>query len=295
MDGTTARLIDALPRPVGFVFGGGGSYGAAQVGMLQALADVGVQPGLVAGTSIGAINGGVVAADPIGAASRLAHLWGTLDRRELLPGGLFARLKTLITAKTHIYESPGITELVRREIGSPDIDDLPIPYAAMALDVDTGLSVRLTSGPLASAMLASSAIPGIFPPVERGGRTLYDGGLVTNVPVLEALDMGAASLVVCDCAFPDQTLPAPTSMPRTIFYAMLVQMRQQALRDMPLAAETVPVIYLPGADPMMTSPLDFSTGHTQVLMKSAYDRARGFLETVEIAGPGLYRSAVPVR
>lgn len=291
---TPTSLADALPQPVGFVLGGGGSYGAAQVGMLQALADVGVRPGLVAGTSIGSINGGVVAADPIGAANRLAHVWGTLDERELMPGGYFRRLKTLITAKTHIFESPGIAALVGREIGDRDIEDLAIPYAAMALDVDTGLAVRLTAGPLVSAMLASSAIPGIFPPVTRGSRTFYDGGLVTNVPVLEALDMGAASLIVCDCAFPDQTLPAPTSMPRTIFYAMLVQMRQQALRDMPLAAKTVPVLYLPGADPMMTSPLDFSTDHTQVLMKSAYDRSRVFLETVTIDGPGLYRSATPV-
>jgi NTE family protein len=282
------HLPAQLPHPIGFVLGGGGSLGAAQVGMLQALSDHGIHADLVAGTSIGSLNGAVVAADPIGAASRLSHIWHTLDVDTMLPGGLFRRAVTLWRSKTSLYETPALAQLMIDEIGDVRIEDLALPYAAMALDVETSRAVRITDGPLTTAVLASSAIPGVFPSVERSGRQLYDGGLVANVPVLEALDMGAKSLVVLDCAFPDQQITPPTSMASTIYYAMMVQTRQQVLRELPIAAASVPVLYLPGPAPVMISPLDFT--HTPTLVKSAYDAARAFLDTLRVAGPGLYRN-----
>lgn len=289
----TTPLHEALPRPIGFVLGGGGSLGAAQVGMLQALRDRGVHADLVAGTSIGALNGAVVAADPVGAASRLAHLWYTLDAGQILPGGWLRRLWTLWRSKNAIYDSPRIADLVNDEVGVTEIEDLVIPYAAIALDVETATAVRFTSGPLRTALLASSAIPGMFPVIERDGRRYYDGGLVTNVPVLDALAMGAQSLVVLDCAFADQAVSAPTTMMETIFYAMLVQQRQQVLRELPIAAAGVPVLYLPGPAPVVVSPLDFGT--TPALIREAYETARAFLATVQVDGPGLYRAHQPDR
>ncbi len=290
---STRSLVDQLPQPVGFVLGGGGSLGAAQVGMLQALNDHRIHADLVAGTSIGSLNGAVVAADPMGAASRLSHVWHNLDVEMVLPGGVLRRIWTLWRSKTSIYETPQLAKLMIDEIGDLSIEDLAIPYAAMALDVETSRAVRLSSGALTTAVLASSAIPGVFPAVHREGRNLYDGGLVTNVPVLEALDMGAKSLVVLDCAFPDQRITPPTNMISTINYSMMVQMRQQVLRELPVAARSVPVLYLPGPAPVMMSPLDFT--HTAALVKDAYGAARGFLDTVEVVGPGLYRAqhAVP--
>lgn len=283
------RLLEALPKPIGFALGGGGSLGAVQVGMAQALSDHGVHPDLVAGTSIGAINGALLASDPQGGASRLSHLWNDVDAKALLPGGILRRLWILWRTKTHLYDTPAVARVMQREVGDIDITELAIPYAAMALDVETGSTVRLTSGRLASAIEASSAIPGVFPAVERYGRTLWDGGLLINVPVLEALDMGAASLVVCDCVFPDQRLEVPRSLADTVVYAMAVQMREQALRDMPIAARSVPVLYLPGPRPRMVSPLDFR--QTSALMSEGYVAARSFLDTVTVDGPGLYRRA----
>src|SRR6187431_2825082 len=98
------ELLESLPRPIGFVLGGGGSLGAAQVGMLEALNDRGIHADLVAGTSIGALNGAVVAADPVGAASRLSHVWHTLDAKSILPGGLLRRIWTLWRSKVAIYD-----------------------------------------------------------------------------------------------------------------------------------------------------------------------------------------------
>ncbi|WP_051063297.1 patatin-like phospholipase family protein [Ilumatobacter nonamiensis] len=283
-----ATLVESLPRPIAFVLGGGGSLGAAQVGMLQALHDRNIHADLVTGTSIGALNGAIVAADPIGAASRLSHVWNNLDTDAILPGGVVRRIWTLWRSKTSIYDTPNLAQLFLDEIGDVDIDDLEVPFAAMALDVETSLAVALTSGPVISAALASSAIPGVFPSVHRDGRDLYDGGLVTNVPVLQALGMGAKSLVVLDCAFPDQQIKRPTTMPETVFYSMMVQMRQQVLRELPVAAESVPVVYVPGSAPVIVSPLDFSLSAS--LMRDSYGSARKFLETVTVDGPGLYRT-----
>lgn len=285
---TNNALFEALPRPIGFVLGGGGSLGAAQVGMLQALTDQRIHADLVTGTSIGALNGAIVAADPIGAASRLSHIWTNLDAKAMLPGGLARRLWTVWRSKTSLYNTPDLAQLVIDEVGDIGIEDLTIPFAAMALDVQTSAAVRLTTGRLTTAVLASSAIPGVFPSIERDGRHLYDGGLVNNVPVLDALDMGAKSLVVLDCAFPDQVLERPTSMAETLFYAMTVQTRQLVLRDLPVAARSVPVLYLPGSAPVLVSPLDFS--HTASLMRDGYASARSYLSTLHVDGPGLYRS-----
>lgn len=285
---TAMRLVDALPSPVGFVFGGGGSLGAIQVGMLQAINEHGVHAGLVTGTSIGAINGAIVAADPIGGANRLSHVWAEIDTKALLPGGILQRIWTWYRKKTYLFETAAIDELFEREIGDGLIEDLPVPYAAMSLDIATSRPVMLREGRLSTALRASSAIPGIFPPVERDGLQLYDGGIAVNVPVLEALDLGARSLVVFDCAFADQTLAIPADVTEALYYSMTVQTRQQAQRDMPIAAATVPVVYLPGPAPVRVSPLDF--GRTTSLVRDGYESSRAFLATLDVDGPGMYRS-----
>lgn len=292
MDGRRAatELTAALAEPVGFVFGGGGSLGAAQVGMLQAVAERGVEAGIVTGTSIGAINGAVVAADPVGAASRLSHIWNEIETKSLLPGGLFRRLWTLWRRKLYLYETMAIDEFLERELGNIDIADLALPYGAVALDVDLGTSTMLTSGRLRTAVRASSAIPGVFPPVTHEGRDYYDGGIVENVPVMEALDLGAESLVVFDCAFADRAIDRPKNATEALFYSMTLQMRAQVQRDMPLAAQRVPVLYLPGPAPMRVNPLDFS--RTPALIRGGYNATRRFLDTVEVDGPGLYRNSV---
>ncbi|MET4047487.1 hypothetical protein BJD99_20185 [Rhodococcus sp. 1163] len=283
-----SSLVDLLPRPIGFVLGGGGSLGAAQVGMLEALCEVAVHADLVAGTSVGALNGAVVASDPIGAAHRLSHIWHGLETKMVLPGGIWTRVRTVLRSRTNLYDSPRISRLVSQAIGVTDICELQLPYLAMAVDADTTRTVQITDGPLLSAMLASSAIPGVFPAIRRDGRDLYDGGLSVNTPILEALAMGAGSLVVLDCNYPDRQLTRPTTVPEAVLYAATIAARQQMERDLPMAGQQVPVLVLPGPEYIANlSPLDFS-GATP-LIASAYDASRDFLSTVHVQGPGVYR------
>jgi len=281
--------IAALPGPVGFVLGGGGSLGAVQVGMLQALAEHGVAPDLVAGTSIGSINGAVVALDPKGAANRLSHTWPKMKREHILPGGPIDQARTLQKTKTHLYPNTALATVISDFIGEDTtFDDLALPFAAVTMDVATARPHMVREGRLLPALLASAAIPGVWPPVEHQGRLLYDGGVVANVPLREALDMGARSLVVLDCAFAGQLPETPDKLAEMLLYTGLVTMRAQAVLDAPLVAETVPVVYIPGPEPLPISTLDFD--HTSELIERSYEVARSFLERVEITGPGLYGS-----
>jgi NTE family protein len=124
--------------------------------------------------------------------------------------------------------------------------------------------------------------------VQLGSLRLYDGGLVANVPMRQALAMGARSLVVLDANFPGHTPDPPETMAEVLFYTATVSMRTQAVFEAPLAAAEVPVIYLHGPEPYPVSPLDFR--HTGALIEAAYEAARSFLHDLHVTGPGLYGS-----
>ncbi|MGH9019193.1 MAG: patatin-like phospholipase family protein, partial [Acidimicrobiales bacterium] len=246
-------------------------------------------PDLVVGTSVGSLNGAVVALKPEGAANRLSHAWAKITRQDVFPGGLLAQARTLQRTKTHLFPHTGLAAVIAEFVGDrSSFDALELPFAAVAMDAATATPHAMTSGPLPSALLASAAIPGIFPPVVRDGRTLYDGGVVANVPLQQALDMGAKSLVVLDCTFPGHLLPPPQSFAETLLFTAMVTMRSQTTLAAPMAAAHVPVVYLPGPDVCRCSPLNFDA--TLVLIETAYDVSLAFLGALEVDGPGLYGS-----
>lgn len=281
--------LSRLPRPLGFVLGGGGSLGAAQVGMLRALAEHAIVPDLVIGTSVGALNGAVVALDPAGAADRLCGIWPRMTRRLIFPGGPLAQARTLRQGRTHLFPNTGLRAVVSLYLhDEATFADLALPFAAVTMDVATTAPHVITEGPLLPALLASAAIPGIFPTVRIDGRQLYDGGVVANVPMTQALTMGARSLVVLDAAFPGRLPAAPSSLAEALLFTAIVTMRVQATLEAPLAAARVPVVYLPGPAIHRVSPLEFD--HTDLLIDGAYRACRQFLEHLTIDGPGLYGS-----
>jgi NTE family protein len=278
-----------LSRPLGYVLGGGASLGAMQVGMLQALSEHHIAPDLVAGTSVGSLNGAVVALDPTGAANRLAHAWARITTEQIFPGGLLAQARTLQHSKTHLFPNAGLAAVIRQFLGDhDDFGDLALPFAAVTLDTATGRAHPIRQGPLLPALLASAAVPGIYPPVDHDGRHLYDGGIVANVPMRIAVDMGARSLVVLDCSYPGQ-LPSPgETLAEIVLFTTTITMRSQAVHEAPLVAQDIPVVYLPGPTPRRVSPLDFS--HSDELIEASYEAVRPFLASLTITGPGLYGS-----
>lgn len=166
----------ARPTPrVGLVLGGGGARGWAHIGVLRAMAERTIPIHAYAGTSIGSLVGGFAAA---GKLSALEAVLADIDLKGLIH--LFAEKKL---PRSGLVDGRHIVELIREQLGNPKIEELPVPYAAVATDAETGAPVVLNRGDLVSAIRASISIPGMFTPVLRNGRYLVDGGLVNPLPV----------------------------------------------------------------------------------------------------------------
>lgn len=127
-----------------------------------------MRPDLVVGTSVGALNGAILAAHPADAAVRLDRTWREMNRREVFPGHLLGALWRLGRTRTHAVLTDGLQRLASRELDASSFAQLEVPLAAVALDLRTARRRVLDSGPLVPALLASAAIPGVFPPVPMG-------------------------------------------------------------------------------------------------------------------------------
>jgi Patatin-like phospholipase len=160
-----------MPRPVGFVLGGGASFGAVQVGMLQALAEVELRPDLVVGTSVGSVNGAVLAEDPSGAANRLSHRWSQITREDVFPGHAVDRMRTWHQQHTYLVPSDGLESVLSRVLSSERFEELALPFAATATELVSGRVVHLESGQLRPAVLEQVARD--VPEVARQVPVLY--------------------------------------------------------------------------------------------------------------------------
>lgn len=284
-DGSTG-VNGSLPSPVAFVLSGGSSLGAVQVGMLRALAEVGVRPELVVGSSVGAVNGAMIACNPENGHEHLADVWRRTRRKDIFPGGPLAQARTLALSRSHLFGDRGLRGLIQRNLPAVRFDDLALPFGIVATNARTGHADVLRDGPILPAILASTAIPGIFPSVEIDGETYMDGGVASNVPIPQALALGAQSLVVVDPGFPCHRTEPPRTLAEQLLFSVAVLLRQHALCSVPGTAQRVPIVYLPAPCPQPTSPFDFS--RSSELMDRSYESSRAFLDDLEVDGPGLY-------
>jgi NTE family protein len=250
-------LAARLPRPTAFVLGGGGSWGALQLGMLQALAETDLTPDLVVGTSVGSLNGAVLADDPALAVERLEELWPSVSKADVFPGGWVRGVRTLTESRAWLYDNQPLTELLTSRLPAKSFEDMAVPFVAVATDFTNGAMAELDSGDLRSALLASSAIPGIFPWVERDGRRLVDGMLVANVPITVALKHGARSMVVLDCGLSGVKPRAAGTLVEVLTQSAAIYARRQMTSDL-LACARVPVVWLTPSALHETTQLDFS-------------------------------------
>jgi len=241
--------------------------------MLQAVAEQQIVPDLAVGTSVGSVNGAMVALDPAGAAGRLAQVWAGMTRETIFPGGLLAQARMLRRSRTHLFPNTGLAAVLTRFLGrAGTFADLALPLGVVTTDIATAAPHVLTDGRLLPALLASAAIPGIYPWVEHEGRRLYDGGVVANAPMGQAIALGARSLVVFDCGFRGQLPPPPETLASVLLFTATITTRTQAVLEAPIAAAQLPVVYLPGPAPRYVSPPDFTC--TGAFIEGAYHAAR---------------------
>ena len=189
--------LRALPRPLAFVLPGGGALGGYQVGVLRALAEAGVEPDLIVGVSAGAVNAALRAWNPgIDGIRHIESLWRALRRRDLIrfhPG----RLALAVAGRRpSLLDNRHGRRWLLRNLGDQRIENAPTRLVLVATDLVTGEPVPLTRGKVIDSILASSAFPAVYQPVEIDGRTLIDGGVTADVPLDLVAAHGAASALV---------------------------------------------------------------------------------------------------
>lgn len=235
-----------MTGPVAVVLGGGGVHGAVQVGMLRALLESGVRPDLVIGTSVGAVNGAVLAALPAAdVADRLDGLWRSSEAALLFEGGPVRRLRTLAGTGTHLHSNAALRRALAVHLGSARIEDLPIRFQCCAASVERAAEQWFDRGPAVDAVLASAAVPGLLPPVAVEGEHYLDGGLVNSIPVGRAVELGARRIFVLQVGRIDQPLRPPRRPWEVALVAFEIARRHRYARDMAAVPADVQVHVLP--------------------------------------------------
>ena len=235
----------ARRREVAFVLGGGGVLGAREVGMLRALAEAGIRPDLVLGTSVGAFNGVFVAADPASAVDRLAGVWRDGAASGAFGGTLFGRVATLARSGTHLHSNEPLRRLLEEQLPVARIEQLAVPFQCVAASIEQAAAHWFTSGPIVPAVLASAAVPGLLPPVRVGAEHFFDGGLVHSIPVGRAVNLGARTVYVLHVGRIERPLEAPRRPWEVGLVAFEIARRHRFAEDMASLPPEVTVHVLP--------------------------------------------------
>jgi NTE family protein len=268
---TTLRAVRDRTGPItAFVLSGGGNQGVSQVGMLRALLERGILPDVVIGTSVGALNGAVVASAPtLAQVDHLEGVWRRLRGDEVFPGNTLRRAWNLLRRDDHLIPADGLKALIDRVGVAPSFADLQVPLRVVASDLITGDEHVIVRGALPPALLASAALPGLFPPVVLNGHTLVDGAVVNLVPISHALAGPIDRIFVLDVSDPisDRPIRSPLDVAVRAFAISRDQRFELELQWVPKEIEVV-VLPPPRDDRDF---LDFSGA--EGLIRDAYDLA----------------------
>jgi len=230
------------------VLGGGGVFGATQVGMLRALLESGVQPGLVVGTSVGAINGAAFAAEPsIAGVENLAGLWASLAEAGMFTDNMLARASTLARYRTHLYSPAPLRKLLHTRLPAT-FAELKVGFQCVAASIERSGAHWFASGSLTEAVMASSAVPGLLPPVVIDGEHFVDGGLVHSIPVGRAIALGARDVYVLHVGRIEQPLKAPRSLWDVCLTSFELARRHRFVEEMANLPADVRVHVLPSGE-----------------------------------------------
>ncbi|WP_347977512.1 patatin-like phospholipase family protein [Microbacterium sp. ProA8] len=274
---------------VAFVLGGGGVRGAVEIGMLRALLESGIRPDLVVGTSIGAINGALVASDPTPAViGRLLDAWTSPAANAVYGDSLLSQFTRFVKTKTHLNSPAPLRHLLERSLGADTrFEDLPVRLRVVAASIERAAEHVFESGPLIEAILASASVPGLLPPTRIGDEHFIDGGIVNSIPISQAVDAGARTVFVLQVGRIEAPLAAPRSAVETARVAFEIARRHRYARDIATLPEGVDLHVLPSGggldgDDALMSYRRMDTVRRRI--DAAYDASRSFLAERGLAG-----------
>lgn len=270
-------MIEAPTVRTAFVLAGGGSLAAAQVGMLAALTAAGERPDLIVGVSAGAINAAFFAADPsVRTIVKMEQLWRTITTRRVL-GLSWRSLLGLLGLRDHVGSSGGLRGLLREQMEYQEFAAAAVPLHILCADLLTGQEVVLSHGNVLEAVVASAAIPGVFPAVSIGDRWLIDGAVASNTPIATAISLGANRLIVLPAGFACATKVIPRRAYSRAMHAITLVSARQLLQDFERYSDRVPIHIVPPLCPVTHSSYDYA--HGSELIQRGRDSARHWLET----------------
>jgi NTE family protein len=267
-----------------FVLSGGGSLGAVQVGMLRALAERDVHPDLLIGTSAGAVNAAFLAGHGSGTAAldTLAGIWRGLRRQDVFPFAPLRHLLAVAGARPSLCSNHNLRRLIETHLPYRELEDATIPVHIVTTDLLSGREVLLSTGDAVSAVLASAAIPGVLPAVEREGLTLVDGGVADNAALSQAVALGAEEIYVLPAGFACALPGPPGSALGAAVQALTLLIEQRLVMEVAQFAGRAQLKVLPPLCPLAVSSADFR--HAAELIERAHGATGRWLDS---GGPSL--------
>jgi len=242
-------------RPkVAFVLGGGGHNGAYEVGMLRALFEHGVKPNVVVGTSVGAMNGAAVAANPsLETVERLRKVWLTLNEDQIFGGSILAGAANLVRTRTSLHSNASLRSMIEQLLPVTTFEELKVPFHCVAASIERAAEHWFHDGPLVDAILASAAVPGVLPPVEIDGEHFVDGGIVNSIPISRAVELGAKEIYVLQVGRVETPLVPPKTPVQVALIAFEIARRHRFARDLATLPKGVTAHVLPSGEPQRPS------------------------------------------
>jgi NTE family protein len=247
-----------VPVKTAFVLAGGGSFGAIQVGMMHSLAAHGISADMVVGSSVGAINGAYYAGDPtLKGVQQLETIWRGLRRQDVFPLTAQALL-SFLWRRDFLIPHDGIQKLVDDHIPYRNLEDARLPLHIVTTDIVSGDSVVLSEGPLAQAVVASTAIPGAFAPIRYKNFYLADGAISSNTPIRVAVAKGARRLIVLPTGYACAAQAPPVGAVANALHALTLLIARQLVIELEGLEPGIEHFVVPPLCPLVGSPYDFS-------------------------------------
>ena len=269
-------------RRTAFVLGGGGLLGAGEVGMLRALLENGVFPDMVVGTSVGAINGAAVAADPtLSAIDKLAAVWHGLANSGLYRASPVRRARHVARARTSVHPNDPLRDLLLNHLGDRRIEDLPVPFQCVAASIERAAEHWFTTGRVVDAVVASAAVPGLLPPAKVGDEHYLDGGIVNSIPLGRAVTLGAKRVFVLQVGRIDRPLSPPKRPWDVARVSFEIARRHRFNRELAELPEGVEAHVLPARGTSSRDDTFFGTrdfAGVQQRIDETYEATRAYLE-----------------
>lgn len=265
----------SAPRTA-FVLAGGGSLGAVQVGMLKALSRARIAADLVVGASVGAINAACYAGAPDEAGvARLERIWRDLQRSDIFPFSARGTALCLLGRRDFLVLPDHLQRLIAANLPFRNLEDAPLPCHVVATDALNGKEVVFSRGDAVQALLASTAIPAVFPTVTIDGRALMDRGITSNTPISAAVALGATRLVILPTGTPCALQAPPHGALAIALHAINLLAMRQLLADVDRFVQRCEILVLPPLCPLAINTFNFT--HTAELIQRAEKLASHWL------------------